>query len=130
MSYHFDNINVYRGLFTAFAYPIEIKRLSQLIQVISYKLYCIGYAKVYGFPWHGVEAVQVCRLMCQHQAGCTTTAKASPTPFSIWGLTIRDVPKPRLYFICSPLRAHFSSEFCKLAKKCSEKFWRIGGWGG
>lgn len=130
MTYLSDNTNVYRGLFTAFAYPIEIKRLSKLIQVISYKLYCIAYAKVYGFPWHGVEALQVCRLMYQHQADDATNVKASPTPFSIWGLTIRDVPKPRLSFICSPLSAHFSSEFCNLAKKCSEKLWRRGGKGG
>ena len=130
MTYHSDNINVYRGLFTAFAYPIEIKRLSKLIQLISYNLYRIAYAKVYEFPWHGVEAMQVCRLMCQHQAGCATTAIASPTPFYIWTPIKKDVPKPRLYFICSPLRAHFSSEFCKLAKKCSEKLWRRGGWGG
>jgi len=102
MSYRTDKINVYRGLFTAFTHPIEIKRLSKLIQIISYKLYRMT----------------------------STTAKTSPTPSLIWRYIQTGVSKSRLYFSCSPISAHFCSEFCNLAKKSGEKILGVRGLGG
>jgi len=99
MSYHSDKINVYRGLFTALPYHVVIKRLSRVIQVISYNLY--GVIK-----------------------------KGSPTPSLILVYMQMGVPKPRLLFLCSPIPAHFSSEFGNKSKKSRVINWGKRGLGG